>query len=95
MIEIKEFKHVVKQQEAIRIEALITAWPTPEISWAFDGKPIGGSACVPLEKGLCRVEFIKANVNIHDGGIYKISASNECGTAFAEAKIMVGGEYLF
>lgn len=79
--------------EQIRIDALIAGEPAPEISWAFNGKPITGPPCVVVEKGLCRVQFVKNNVDLNDAGLYQITATNTCGTVTADAKAIVVREY--
>lgn len=92
-IEIKDFKGKVKVNEQIRFEAFISGEPAPEVSWAFNGKPINGPPCTAVKKGLCRAEFVKNQVGLHDAGIYQITASSKCGTVTAEANLVIVCEY--
>lgn len=91
----KPFNAKVKQSEVIRLEALIAAEPIPEVTVSFNGKLVSGVPCTPVQKGLCRVEFVKNNCGVNDGGLYQISATNECGSAMADAKIIVACKYIY
>lgn len=94
-IDLKPFNPKIKQSEPIRLEALISAEPIPEVTVSHNGKVIGGLPCTSIEKGLCRVEYIKNSYGINDGGLYQIIATNECGSATVEAKILVVRKYIY
>lgn len=82
---------IIRAGESLRLPAVVTGRPLPEVKWAKDDAEIDKERMSIETEGKHSTLFIKAAVRA-DHGKYQISGTNSCGTATAETKVDVMGQ---
>lgn len=82
---------IIRAGDPLRLPAVVTGRPQPEVKWNRDEAEIDKERMVVETEGKNSTLFIKAAVRA-DHGNYKISGSNSSGTKTAETRVEVMGK---
>lgn len=82
---------IIKAGEPLKLPAVVTGRPQPEVKWAKDDADIDATRMIVETVGKNSTLFIKTAVRA-DHGKYKISGTNSSGTKTAETKVDVMGQ---
>lgn len=81
----------IKAGEPLRLPAVVTGRPQPEVKWAKDDGEIDKERMIVETEGKNSTLFIKTAVRA-DHGKYQISGTNSSGTKTAETRVDVMGQ---
>lgn len=84
---------IIKAGQPLKLPAVVTGRPQPEIKWAKDDADIDKERMIVETEGKNSMLFIKKAVRA-DHGKYTISGTNSSGTKTAETKVDVMGQSL-
>lgn len=84
---------MIKAGESLRLPAVVTGRPQPEVKWAKDEADIDPERMIVETVGKNSTLFIKKAVRA-DHGKYKISGTNSSGTKAAETRVDIMGQCL-
>lgn len=82
---------IIKAGELLRLPAVVTGRPQPEVKWAKDEAEIDIDHVVVETEGKNTALFIKKAVRA-DHGMYQVSGTNGSGTKTAKTKVDVMGQ---
>lgn len=82
---------MIKAGESLRLPAVVTGRPQPEVKWAKDEAEIDKERMIVETEGKRSSLFIKKAVRT-DSGKYQITGTNSSGTKTAETKVDVMGQ---
>lgn len=82
---------IIKAGEPLRLPAVVTGRPQPEVKWAKDDAEIDTERMVVEAEGKNSALFIRKAVRA-DHGKYKITGTNGSGTKTAETRVDVLGQ---
>uniref|UniRef100_A0A3Q3E361 Ig-like domain-containing protein n=1 Tax=Hippocampus comes TaxID=109280 RepID=A0A3Q3E361_HIPCM len=91
---ITRFRHngvMIKAGESLKLPAVVTGRPQPEVKWAKDDAEIDKGRMIVETDGKHSSLFIKKALR-KDHGKYQISGTNSSGTKAAETKVDVMGQ---
>lgn len=83
---------MIKAGEPLKLPAVVTGRPQPEVKWAKDEAEIDKERMIVETEGKNSVLFIKKAVRA-DHGKYKITGTNSSGSKTAETKVDVMGQF--
>lgn len=83
---------IIKAGEPLRLPAVVTGRPQPEIKWMKDEAEIDKERMMVETEGKNSVLFIKKAVRA-DHGKFQIVGTNSSGTKMAETKVDVMGQW--
>lgn len=81
---------IIKAGESLKLPAMVTGRPQPEVTWAKDEAEIDKDRMIVETEGKNSTLFIKKAVRA-DHGKYRISGTNSSGTKTAETRVDVMG----
>ncbi len=82
---------IIKAGEPLKLPAVVTGRPQPEVKWAKDEAEIDKERMIIETEGKNSTLFIKKAIRA-DHGQYKISGTNSSGTKTAETRVDVMGK---
>lgn len=82
---------IIKAGESLKLPAVATGRPQPEVKWAKDEAEIDKERMIVETEGKNSTLFIKKAVRA-DHGKYQISGTNSSGTKTAETRVDVMGQ---
>ena len=82
---------MIKAGEPLKLPAVVTGRPQPEIKWAKDEAEIDKERMIVETEGKNSTLFIKKAIRA-DHGKYQISGTNSGGTKTAETRVDVMGQ---
>lgn len=82
---------IIKAGELLKLPAVVTGRPQPEVKWAKDESEIDKERVIVDTEGKNSTLFIKKAMR-GDHGKYQISGTNSSGTKTAETKVDVMGQ---
>lgn len=82
---------IIKAGEALKLPAVVTGRPQPEVKWAKDDGEVDKERVVVETLGKSSCLFIKKAVRA-DHGKYQVSGTNSSGTKTAETRVDVMGQ---
>jgi len=83
---------MIKAGDSLRLPAVVTGRPQPEVKWAKDDAETDKERMIVETKGKNSALFIKKAVRA-DHGKYQITGTNSSGTKTAETRVDVMGEF--
>lgn len=83
---------IIKAGEPLRLPAVVTGRPQPEIKWTKDETDIDKERMMVETEGKNSILFIKKAVRA-DHGKFQIVGTNSSGTKMAETKVDVMGQW--
>ena len=81
----------IKAGESLRLPAVVTGRPQPDVKWAKDEGEIDKERMIVETQGKNSTLFIKQTVRA-DHGTYQISGTNSSGTKTAETRVVIMGQ---
>lgn len=81
---------MIKAGESLRLPAVVTGRPQPEVKWAKDGAEADKERMIVETVGKNSTLFIKTTVRA-DHGKYQITGTNSSGSKTAETRVDVMG----
>ncbi|XP_030613936.1 titin-like, partial [Archocentrus centrarchus] len=81
---------MIKAGESLRLPAVVTGRPQPEVKWTKDGAEIDKERMIVETVGKNSTLFIKTTVRA-DHGVYQITGTNSSGSKTAETRVDVMG----
>lgn len=85
---------IIKAGESLKLPAVVTGQPQPEVKWAKDEAEIDKERMIVETDGKNSILFIKKAVRA-DHGKYQISGTNSSGTKAAETRVDVMGQCFY
>lgn len=82
---------IIKAGEPLKLPAVVTGRPQPEVKWAKDEAEIDKERMIVETEGKNSTLFIKKAVRA-DHGKYQITGTNSSGTKTAETRVDVMGQ---
>lgn len=82
---------IIKAGESLKLPAVVTGRPQPEVKWAKDEAEIDKERMIVETEGKSSTLFIKKAMRA-DHGKYRISGTNSSGTKTAETRVDVMGQ---
>lgn len=82
---------IIKAGESLKLPAMVTGRPQPEVKWAKDEAEIDKERMIVETEGKNSTLFIKKAVR-SDHGKYQISGTNSSGTKTVETRVDVMGQ---
>lgn len=82
---------IIKAGEALKLPAVVTGRPQPEVKWAKDEGELDKDRMIVETEGKNSTLFIKKATRA-DHGKYKISGTNSSGTKTAETRVDIMGQ---
>ena len=74
--------------EPLRLEALVSAYPPPEVKWFKDGLPVRASSNLHVEhRPDGQLALVIDSVRPENSGIYTLAVSNKLGEVTADAHV--------